>query len=124
MEAERLTKTLTVTDANFEREVLQSDIPVLVDVWAGWCGPCKTLGPTIDALANEYHGKAKVAKLDADQNRTTAATLGVRAIPTVLLFANGEIKNTYVGVEPKRRYQDGLDALLFQIAEAQVNAIY
>ena len=123
MAAERLTKTLTVTDANFKREVLQSDIPVLVDIWADWCGPCKILGPTIDALADEYHGKAKVAKLNADQNRTAAA-LGVRSIPTVLLFANGEIQNTYVGVEPKRRYQDGLDALLFQIAEAQVNAIY
>ena len=123
MAAERQTKTLTVTDANFKREVLQSDIPVLVDIWANWCGPCKTLGPTIDALADDYHGKAKVAKLNTDQNRTAAA-LGVRSIPTVLLFANGEIKNVYVGVEPKRRYQDGLDALLLQTAEEQVNAIY
>ena len=117
------TKTLTVTDTNFEREVLQSDILVLVDIWADWCGPCKILGPTIDALADEYHGKVKVAKLDADQNQT-AATLGVRSIPTVMLFSNGQVRNAYVGVEPKHRYQDGLDALLFEMAEEQIDGIY
>jgi len=117
------TKTLTVTDTNFEREVLQSDIPVLVDIWADWCSPCKILGPTIDALADEYHGKVKVAKLDADQNQT-AATLGVRSIPTVMLFSNGQVRNAYVGVEPKHRYQDGLDALLFEMAEEQIDGIY
>jgi len=117
------TKTLTVTDTNFEREVLQSDIPVLVDIWADWCGPCKSLGPTIDALADEYYGKVKVAKLDADQNQT-AATLGVRSIPTVLLFSKGQVKNAYVGVEPKHRYQDGLDALLFEMAEEKIDGVY
>jgi thioredoxin 1 len=117
------TKTLTVTDANFEREVLQSEIPVLVDIWADWCGPCKSLSPTIDALADEYYGKVKVAKLDADQNQT-AATLGVRSIPTVMLFSNGQVKNAYVGVEPKHRYQEGLDALLFEMAGEQVDGIY
>ena len=123
MKEQKATKTLTVTDANFEREVLQSDIPVLVDVWADWCAPCKSLGPVIDSLADEYDGAVKISKLDADRNEM-AATLGVRSIPTVMLFSNGEIKNTYVGVGPKRHYQDGLDALLIETSREQIDGIY
>jgi thioredoxin 1 len=103
--------TKTVTDENFDREVLQSDIPVLVDFWAEWCGPCKIVSPTIEALAAEYQGKVKVAKLNVDDNQT-AARYGIRSIPTVVLFSGGDIKNTYVGVQFKRRYEEGLNALL------------
>lgn len=103
--------TKTVTDENFDREVLQSDIPVLVDFWAGWCGPCRIVSPTIEALAAEYQGKVKVAKLNVDDNET-AAHYGIRAIPTVVLFSGGDIKNTYVGVHSKRHYEEGLIELL------------
>ena len=103
--------TKTVTDENFDREVLQSDIPVLVDFWAEWCGPCKIVSPTIETLAAEYQGKIKVAKLNVDDNQT-AARYGIRSIPTVALFSGGDIKNTYIGVQSKRRYEEGLNALL------------
>jgi thioredoxin len=109
MENQELTKT--VTDENFDREVLQSDIPVLVDFWAEWCAPCKIVSPTIEALASEYQGKVKVAKLNVDDNQT-AARYGIRSIPTVILFSGGDVKNTYVGVQPKRQYEEGLNALL------------
>ena len=123
MKEKQATKTLTLTDANFEREVLQSDIPVLVDVWADWCEPCKSLSPVIDSLADEYYGKVKIAKLDADRSHMVT-TLGIRAIPTVMLFRNGKLKNAYAGVEPKHRYQDGLDAMLFEAAQEQIDGIY
>ena len=110
METQDLTKT--VTDENFDREVLQSDIPVLADFWAAWCGPCRIVSPTIEALASEYQGKVKVVKLNVDNNNQTAGRYGIRSIPTVVLFSGGTIKNTYVGVQPKRRYEEGLDALL------------
>ena len=111
MEHRHSTNTLVVTDENFEQEVLQSDIPVLVDFWADWCGPCKIVGPTIDALAYEYYGRVKVAKVNVDDN-WTSTRYGIRSIPTVILFSDGIIKNTYVGVQPKREYEDGLNALL------------
>ena len=101
----------TVTDQNFDTEVLQSDIPVLVDFWAEWCAPCKMVSPIVEALAAEYQGRIKVAKLNVDDNQT-AARYGIRAIPTVVLFSGGDIKDTYVGVQSKRRYEEGLNALL------------
>jgi thioredoxin 1 len=109
MEYKDLTKT--VTDENFDSEVLQSNIPVLVDFWAEWCGPCKIVGPTIEALASEYEGKIKFAKIDVDDN-WAAERFGIRAIPTVILFLNGNIENTYVGVQSKRQYEESLEALL------------
>ncbi len=115
--------TIIVTDENFDREVLQSDLPVLVDFWADWCGPCKVLGPTINELASEYRGKAKVAKLDVDSN-TIAGHFGIRSIPTVLLFEGGKVNQSYVGVQTKQQYQAGLDALVIDIAKEQIDGIY
>ncbi len=112
MNNEKPTKTLNVTDDNFANEVLQSDLPVLVDFWADWCQPCKIVGPTIDALADEYEGRIKVAKLNVDENRLTATHYGIRSIPTVALFSGGSIQRSYVGVQAKPQYQAGLEELL------------
>ncbi len=123
MKDQDMQNTIIVTDENFDREVLQSDLPVLVDFWADWCGPCKVLGPTINELASEYRGKAKVAKLDVDSN-TIAGRFGIRSIPTVLLFEDGKVNRSYVGVQPKQQYQAGLDALVIDVAEEQIDGIY
>ena len=89
--------THTFTDAEFDQNVLNSDIPVLVDFWAAWCGPCKVMGPTIDAVAEDYAGKVKVGKLDVDQNGGTAARYNIRGIPTLLLFKGGQVVEQRVG---------------------------
>ena len=89
------------TDENFEQEVLQSDQPVLVDFWAEWCMPCKMLAPTIDEVASSFSGKAKVGKLDTDANRNVSMKYGISAIPTVLLFKDGEIAKKFVGITNK-----------------------
>ncbi len=93
--------TLTFTDANFDQEVLQSDVPVLVDFWAEWCGPCRVMGPTIDAIAEEYAGKLKVGKLNVDHNGNTAMRYRIRGIPTLLLFKGGEVVDQRVGAISK-----------------------
>ena len=101
------------TDQNFKKEVLENtDIPVLVDFWAAWCGPCRMVGPIVDELSNEYEGKVVVGKVDVDANQEFAAKYGVRNIPTVLIFKNGEVVGKQVGVAPKQTYADSLDALL------------
>ncbi|MCH8816054.1 MAG: thioredoxin [Chloroflexi bacterium] len=105
-------RTITVNESDFEREVLRADVPVLVDFWAEWCGPCKVLGPTIDELAADYEGRIKVAKLNIDENRGIAATYGIRSIPTVKLFDGGEVKETFVGLLRKQEYSATLDALV------------
>ena len=101
--------TQTFDDAMFDQEVLQSDTPVLVDFWAEWCGPCKMLAPVIDELATEYAGRVKVGKLDTDANQSTAMKFGISAIPTVILFQNGEVKEQFVGFRTKKDFQAALD---------------
>jgi len=104
--------TLEITDKDFQEKVLESEIPVLVDFWAAWCGPCRMVGPIIDELNTEYEGKAVIAKMDVDQNQEFAAKYGVRNIPTVLFFKNGEMVNRQVGVAQKETYKEAIDSLL------------
>ncbi len=103
---------LQITDANFEETVLKSDKPVLVDFWAEWCGPCRMLGPIIEELSSDYDGKAIIGKVDVDNNQQFAAQYGVRNIPTVLIFKDGELVNRQVGVSQKNVYSEYIDALL------------
>jgi thioredoxin 1 len=103
---------LELTDTSFEEKVINSDKPVLVDFWAEWCGPCRMVGPIIDEISNEYDGKAVIGKMDVDSNQEFAAKYGVRNIPTVLFFKDGEMVERKVGVAPKDSYTEVLDNLL------------
>ncbi len=103
---------ISTSDANFETEVLQSDIPVLVDFWAEWCGPCKMIAPILDDAATEYEGKVKIAKLNIDENPATPPKYGVRGIPTLMLFKNGEVDATHVGALSKSQLNAFLDGNL------------
>jgi len=94
-------KPVTITDANFESEVIKSNIPVLIDFWATWCGPCKAIAPIVEDLAKEYDGKIKIGKVDVDDNQQTAIKYGVRSIPTLLLFKEGKVNDMIVGAVPK-----------------------
>ena len=99
-----------LTDTNFEAEVLKSDQPVLVDFWADWCGPCKMLAPTIDKLAHDYAGRVKVGKVDTDSNREVSMKYGISAIPTVILFKNGQVAQKFVGLRGEKDFKEALDA--------------
>ncbi|MFN3919608.1 MAG: thioredoxin TrxA [Methylohalobius sp.] len=101
--------TVHVTDDSFEREVLQSEQPVLVDFWAEWCGPCKMVAPILDQIAEEYQGRLKVAKLNIDENPRTPQHYGVRGIPTLMLFKNGEVEATKVGALSKSQLKAFLE---------------
>ena len=103
---------LELNDSIFEEKVLQSDKPVLVDFWAEWCGPCRMVGPIIDELSKDFEGKAVIGKIDVDANQEFAAKYGVRNIPTVLLFKDGELVSRQVGVAPKKTYEDAINAAL------------
>ncbi|MCH1926219.1 MULTISPECIES: thioredoxin TrxA [Shewanella] len=103
-------KIIYVSDDSFGNDVLKSDTPVLVDFWAEWCGPCKMVAPILDDLAGEYEGKLTIAKLNVDQNNTTTVKYGVRSIPTLLLFKNGELAATKVGALSKTQLREFIDA--------------
>ena len=103
---------LEVSDDSFDSEIINSELPAMVDFWAEWCGPCKMVGPVVEELAGEYKGKIKVAKMDVDQNRQTPAKFGIRNIPTLILFKGGEVVNTIIGAQPKSSIEDELKKLL------------
>lgn len=100
------------TDANFEQEVMNSDIPVLVDLWAVWCAPCKMIEPSVKEIAEDFTGKLKVGKLNIDENPKTATKYGIRSIPTLLFFDNGELKDQIVGALPKKKILDKVESIL------------
>lgn len=104
--------TFEVTDDTFDSEIVNSDIPAVVDFWAAWCGPCKMIGPVVEELAGEYEGKVKFAKMDVDNNRQTPAKFGIRNIPTLIFFKGGEVVNTVVGAQPKTSLEEQVKKLL------------
>ncbi len=103
---------LAVSDASFETEVLKSDLPVLVDFWAEWCGPCKMIGPIVEEIASEYQGRLKVTKLNVDENATVPAKHGIRGIPTLILFKNGTVVSQKVGAAAKSQLTAWIDSSL------------
>lgn len=103
---------ITVTDATFQADVIDSEIPVVVDIWATWCGPCKQVAPLLDQLAAEYDGRVKIVKLDADQNPETVAAVGVTSIPTLGFYTGGTRVDTLIGAHPKPIIATKMEALL------------
>ena len=103
---------LEITDKNFQAEVLSSNIPVLIDFWAVWCGPCKMVAPIVEELATEYAGKLKVGKCDVDSNQAIAIKYGIRSIPTLLIFQNGEVASSIIGALPKPAIKKKVDEVL------------
>lgn len=101
--------TVAVTDATFDAEVKNSDIPVVVDFWAEWCGPCKQIGPALEELAAEFDGKVKIAKIDVDNNPNAAAAMGVRGIPALFIFKDGQVVSNRAGAAPKAALQSWIE---------------
>jgi thioredoxin 1 len=107
-----MSKALPLNDADFSKEVSDADVPVLVDFWATWCGPCQTMGPVIDSVADEYDGRIKVMKCNVDSNPLTPSKFGIRGIPTLLLFQKGEVIDRIVGAVPKNAVDNLLKKVL------------
>ncbi|AHB89352.1 m-type thioredoxin TrxA [Thermosynechococcus sp. NK55a] len=107
-----MSSALSVTDATFEQEVLNSDIPVLVDFWAPWCGPCRMVAPVVDEIANEYQGRVKVVKVNTDENSKVATDFGIRSIPTLMIFKGGQKVDILVGAVPKTKIEATLAQFL------------
>ncbi len=107
-----MANAITITDDSFQSEVVKSTIPVLVDFWAVWCGPCRMVAPIVDELAVEYEGRVKVGKVDVDSEQKIAADYGIRSIPTLLIFKNGELADQIVGAVPKKQLVEKLEAVL------------
>ena len=103
---------ISLTQENFAQEVLQSSKPVLVDFWAEWCGPCKMIAPLLDELATEYDGQVKIGKINTDEQQQLASEYGIRSIPTLLFFKNGQVVNQMVGARPKRDFMAALEGIL------------
>ncbi len=104
--------TTTVTDDTFEQEVLKSDVPVVVDFWAEWCGPCKMIGPALEELAEQYQGKIKIAKVNVDENPASPAMMGVRGIPTLFMFKDGEVVSHKIGAAPKAALESWISEVI------------
>lgn len=109
-------KPVTITDENFKDEVVNADVPVLVDFWAAWCGPCRMIAPMVEELAREFDGRAKITKMDVDSNPQTAMQFGIRSIPTLLFFKDGEVADQLIGASSKKMLADKLEALVSQPA--------
>ena len=107
-----MSEIIALTDDNFSDEVLNAELPVLVDFWATWCGPCRMIAPIVEELSSEYEGKAKVCKLDVDAAQKTAAEFGIRSIPTLLIFKEGKVADQLIGAVPKQQITEKLDASL------------
>ena len=107
-----MSKEIEFTESNFENEVIQSDVPVLVDFWAPWCGPCKMVAPIVEEISGEYAGRLKVGKLNTDDNQMVASQFGVMSIPTLMIFKGGEVVERIVGAQPKEALTGKIDAVL------------
>jgi thioredoxin 1 len=107
-----MAKPITVNDAEFEESVLKSDVPVVVDFWAPWCGPCRTIAPILEELAGEYDGRLKIAKVNVDENNEWAGKFRVQGIPTLIVFKNGEVVQQMVGSRPKSDYKRVFDQVV------------
>jgi len=107
-----MAKPIELTESNFDDEVINSDVPVLVDFWAEWCGPCKMVSPIVAELADEYEGKLKVGELDVDNNQQIAMKYGIRSIPTLLLFKDGDVAEMMIGAQPKNNIVDKISKYL------------